>query len=340
MKAMKCFVTGASGFIGANLVRELVARGHRVKALLRPDSDDRLLLGLKYERITGDILDRSLLERELPGCDWCFHVAAVCKLWTQRKEEMYQTNVEGTRNVLTAAGSAGCDRIVLTSTALCFGLPEPDAAGKIIPSDESTTQLPDAELGHYVQSKFLAEGVALELFRKSGLPVIIVNPTMPVGPGDHRPTPTGQLLLDCLGQRLPAYLDTGMNWVHVRDVAVGHILAAEKGELGRRYILGNKDGNWTLPQTFAALKKLVNIRIPEKKIPHWLAMRIAEGNEITSFFTRKEPRVSVAGVQLAKHKLWFNPARAIRELGLPQTPPETAFADAVQWFQANGYLDK
>jgi dihydroflavonol-4-reductase len=336
---MKCFVTGATGFVGADLVQELLARGHRVKALVRAGADDRALLGLKCERVTGDILDRALLERELRGSEWCFHTAADCRLWTRHPAAMRHVNIEGTRNVLAAAGNASCARIIFTSTALCIGLPNPDAK-KIIPATEIDTHPPGEELGHYVQSKFQAEAVAMELFRKRGLPVVIVNPTTPVGPGDHKPTPTGRLILDFLNRRLPAYLDTGMNWVHVRDVAIGHILAAEKGALGQRYILGNSEGNWTLSQTFAELSVLTRVPAPTKKIPRWLALSLAEANEIFSAVTGREPRVPVAGVQLSRYKLWFNPAKAIRELGLPQTPPPQAFADAATWFRANGYWKK
>ena len=332
---MKCFVTGATGFVGSNLVHELVTRGHRVRALVRAGADDRALLGVKCEQVTGDILDRTLLERELAGCNWCFHVAADYRLWRRNYAPMYQANVEGTRNVLAAAGKACCDRIVFTSTAACIGHAK-KVGGKIVPATESDLATAADLAGDYVRSKFLAEGVAMELFRKQALPVVIVNPTMPVGPGDAKPTPTGKLILDFLARRLPAYLDTGLNWVHIRDVVAGHILAAEKGTLGQRYILGNKDGNWTMPQTFAALKELTGIAGPQKKIPHWLAVRVAEVGEMIASVTGRPPRVPMAGVKLAAHKMWFNPARAIRELGLPQTPPPQAFADAITWFRANG----
>ena len=334
---MKCFVTGATGFVGSNLVHELVARGHRVRALVRPGPDDRALLGVKCERVTGDILDRALLERELAGCNWCFHVAAHYQLWLRNYAPMYQANVEGTRTVLAAAGKAGCDRIVFTSTAMCVGHAK-NVGGKIIPATESDLATPEDLAGDYVRSKFQAEAVAVELFRQQGLPIVIVNPTMPIGPGDAKPTPTGKLILDYLARRLPAYLDTGLNWVHIRDVAAGHILAAEKGTLGQRYILGNKDGNWTLPQTFAALEELTGIAGPHKKIPHWLAVRVAEVGEMVAAVTGHPPRVPMAGVKLAAHKMWFSPARAIRELGLPQTPPLQAFADAITWFRANGMV--
>ncbi|MBW8864952.1 MAG: NAD-dependent epimerase/dehydratase family protein [Verrucomicrobia bacterium] len=322
---MKCFVTGASGFVGSNLVHELTARGHRVKALLRPGADERGLLGLKYDRVPGDILDRKLLEREMEGCDWCFHVAASYQLWMRSYAPMYAANVEGTRNVLEAAGRAGCKKIVYTSTVGCIGLPK-KVDGKYTPTTEVDIIAP--------------EQLSNDYFRKKALPIIIVNPSAPVGPGDVKPTPTGQVLVDFLNRRMPAYLETGLNWVHVRDVAIGHILAAERGRFGERYILGNADGNWTMKQTFALLSELTGIPAPKVKIPHWFAMRVAEGNEMISFVTGRPPRAPVAGVKMAKYKMWFNPAKATMMLGLPQTPPKQAFADAITWFRANGYVKK
>jgi dihydroflavonol-4-reductase len=336
---MKCFVTGASGFIGANLVHELTARGHRVKALIRPDSDARGLYGAEFERVTGDILDRKLLEREMEGCDWCFHVAAAYSLWMRNYAPMYETNVEGTRNVLEAAGKVGCRKIVYTSTVGTVGLPK-KINGKFTPTDE-TERISDEQLSNdYKRSKFRAEAVAMELFRKKGLPIVIVNPTAPVGPRDAKPTPTGQLIVDFLNRRIPAYLDTGLNWVHVRDVAIGHILAAEQGRFGDRYILGNADGNWTMKEMLQTLEEITGIRAPKMKIPYWVAYRAAEINEMISFVTRNPPRAPLAGVRMAKYKMWFSPAKAIEQLGLPQTPPKQALADAVEWFRANGYVEK
>ncbi len=336
---MKCFVTGASGFIGSNLVNELLARGHRVKALLRSGTTERGKRGQNFERVTGDLLDRRLLERELAGCDWCFHAAASYQLWMRNYAPMYAVNVEGTRNVLAAAALAGCQKIVYTSTVGCIGLPR-EVDGKITPATESEPLAADQLSCDYKRSKFQAEGVALELFRKNGLPVIIVNPSAPVGPGDGKPTPTGQIIVDFLNRRLPAYLDTGLNWVHVRDVAVGHILAAEKGQPGSRYILGNQQGNWTMQQTLAVLAKITGLPAPKKKMPYWFAMRVAEVSEGIAYFTGKAPQATLAGVRMARHKMWFDPSKAIRELGLPQTPPEQAFADAVGWFRANGYVKR
>lgn len=335
---MKCFVTGASGFVGANLVHELVARGHSVKALLRPESDVRGLEGTKFERVPGDLGDRQALERGLADCDWCFHVAASYQLWMRDYAPMYAANVEGTRNVLEAAGKAGCSRIVYTSTVGCIGLPKA-ANGKFIPTDETNIATEAQMTNHYKRSKFQAEQVALDLFRK-GLPVVIVNPSAPVGPRDVKPTPTGQVIVDFLNRKLPAYLDTGLNWVHVRDVAIGHILAAEKGRLGERYILGHADGNWTMQQMLLELEKITGIPAPKMKVPHWVALAAAHVDEVFSSFSGKPPKAPLAGVRMAKYKMWFNPAKAIRELGLPQTPPRRALADAVEWFRANGYVGK
>jgi len=252
---------------------------------------------------------------------------------------MYAINVEGTRNVLEAAGKAGCRKIVHTSTVGCIGVPQA-VKGKITPATESETLLDGQLSNDYKRSKFQAEALAVELFRKSGLPIVIVNPSAPIGPGDVKPTPTGQIIVDFLKGRLPAYVETGLNWVHVRDVAIGHILAAEKGGLGQRYILGNGQGNWTMKETLARLEKITGIRATKIKIPYWFALRVAEANEMISFVTGRPPRAPLAGVRMAKYKMWFDPGKAVRELGLPQTPPEQAFADAVAWFRANGYVKK
>jgi dihydroflavonol-4-reductase len=333
---MKCFLTGASGFIGSNLVHELLARGHEVTALLRPKSDERGLHGAKFERVIGDTSDRGALEKAMRGCDWCFHVAASYHLWLADYAPMYAANVEGTRNVIEAATAAGCSRIVYTSTVGCIGLPKAGADGAIIPTDE-TTPVSEAQMSnHYKLSKWRAEVVARELAAK-GAPVVIVNPSAPVGPRDVKPTPTGKVIVDYLNRAMPAYLDTGLNWVHVRDVAVGHILAAEKGRIGERYILGNADGNWTMREAFAVLQEITGVPAPRFEIPYGVALAAAHVDECISRFTRKAPKAPLAGVRMARYKMFFNPAKAIRELGLPQTPPRQALADAVDWFRANGY---
>jgi dihydroflavonol-4-reductase len=335
---MNCFVTGASGFIGSNLVHEMVARGHRVKALLRPESDLRGLAGVEFERATGDVSDRDQLKEAMQGCTCCFHVAASYHLWLRDYRPMYAANVEGTRNVIEAAAAAGCAPIVYTSTVGCIGLPKPEN-GRIVPSDETAPVSAAQMSNHYKRSKWQAELVALDLARK-GLPVVIVNPTAPVGPRDVKPTPTGQVILDFLNRKMPAYLDTGLNWVHVRDVAVGHILAAERGSIGERYILGNADGNWTMKEAFAVLEEITGIPAPKMRIPYWAALTAAYANEAVAFVTGKPPRAPLAGVRMAKYKMFFSPAKAIRELGLPQTPPRQALADAVEWFRQNGGVKK
>ncbi|HTY86498.1 MAG TPA: hopanoid-associated sugar epimerase [Candidatus Acidoferrum sp.] len=335
---MKCFVTGASGFIGSNLVRELVAQGHRVTALLRPHADERALAGVEFQRATGDVLDRRLLEREIEGCDWCFHVAASYHLWMRDYAPMYAVNVEGTRNVLEAAGKVGCRRIVYTSTVGCIGLPK-KVKGRYTPTTEWDQLSTDQLTNHYKASKWQAECVAEKLVG-NGLPIVIVNPTAPVGPGDGKPTPTGQIIVDFLNRKLPAYLDTGLNWVHVRDVAVGHLRAAEQGKIGERYILGHAEGNWTMRETLAVLEEITGVPAPRMRIPYRVALAAAHVDEMISRFTGRPPRAPLAGVRMAKYKMWFNPAKAIQWLQLPQTPPRQAFADAVEWFRANGYVKK
>lgn len=334
---MNCFVTGATGFIGANLVHELHARGHRVKALMRPGSDARGLEGAACERVEGDIAQGSRLAEAMRGCQWCFHVAASYHLWLPDYAPMYAANVEGTRTVLQSAVAAGCERIVYTSTVGCIGLPRPDAAGNLVPTDERTPVSEAQMSNHYKRSKWQAEQVALGLVRE-GAPVVIVNPSAPIGPRDVKPTPTGQVIVDFLNRAMPAYLDTGLNYVHVRDVAAGHILAAEKGRPGERYILGHAEGNWTLRQGFAVLEEITGIPAPKTRIPYWLALMAAQVNETISRFTGKPPRAPLAGVRMAKYKMFFNPAKAIRELGLPQTPPRQALVDAVEWFRGRGYV--
>ena len=332
---MRCFVTGASGFIGANLIHELLARGHHVKALVRPASDLRGLKGADFERVNGDLSDQGALVPAMRGCDWCFHVAASYHLWLRDYVPMYAANVEGTRNVIEAAVTAGCARIVYTSTVGCIGLPK-EVDGVLTPTDETAPVSETQMSNHYKLSKWKAEVVARDLAGK-GAPVVIVNPSAPVGPRDVKPTPTGRVIVDFMNRGMPAYLDTGLNWVHVRDVAVGHILAAEKGRPGERYILGNADGNWTMQQAFAALEEITGVPAPKIRIPYFVALGAAHVNEAIAHLTDKGPKAPLAGVRMAKYKMWFKPDKAIRELGLPQTPPRQALADAADWFRTNGY---
>src|SRR6266404_2643226 len=320
---MNCFVTGASGFIGANLVHELLARGHRVKALLRPNSDVRGLAGLDFERVNGDVTDRESCIAAAQGCDCCFHVAASYHLWLRDYKPMYAANIDGTRNVIEAAARAHCSRIVYTSTVGCIGLPHMFRGQVGGPTDETTPVKSSQFNNHYKTSKWRAEKIALK-FAEQGVPVIIVNPSAPIGPRDVKPTPTGQVIVDFLKRKMPAYLDTG------------HNLAAEKGRVGERYILGNAQGNLTMKEAFAVLEEITGIPAPKIRIPYGLAFLAACVDEAISKITRKPPKAPLAGVRMAAHKMFLNPAKAIRELGLPQTPPRQAFIDAVDWFRKNG----
>jgi dihydroflavonol-4-reductase len=333
---MQCFVTGGSGFVGANLVHELAARGHQVKALIRPGADLRGLKGAEYEKVEGDLSDRVFLERAMQGCDWCFHVAASYRLWMRHYSEMYAANVDGTRHVIQAAAEAGCSRIVYTSTVGCIGLPK-RTNGAIQPTDETCQVVSSQMSNHYKRSKWQAEEVARRL-AENGMPVVIVNPSAPIGPRDVKPTPTGKIIVDFMNGEMPAYLDTGLNWVHVRDVVIGHILAAEKGRIGERYILGNAEGNWTMKEALQVLAELTGLPAPKFRVPYRVAWAAACVNEFYSFITGKAPKAPLAGVRMARYKMFFNPAKAVRELGLPQTDPREAFGDAIYWFRKHGYV--
>ena len=336
---MKCFVTGASGFVGANLVHELAARGHEVRVLLRGEGLPPAVAGIACEPIRGDLNDRAALRRGLAGCDWCFHVAASYHLWLPDYAPMYRANVDGTRSVIEEAHAAGCRRIVYTSTVGCIGLPKPDAQGQWLPTNEETPVDEGQMSNHYKISKWRAEVVARE-FAAQGFPVVIVNPSAPIGPRDVKPTPTGQVIVDFLNRNLPAYMDTGLNYVHVRDVAVGHILAAERGRVGERYILGHAEGNWTMGQALRLLAELTGIPAPRFQVPYALAWLGAAGNEALAKLTGRPPKAPMGGVRMARYKMFFDPSKAIRELELPQTSPRQAFQDAVDWFRGHGYVGK
>lgn len=333
---MHCFVTGASGFLGANLVHALTTRGHAVRALVRPGVHAPGLQGVEVEHVEGTLDDSAVLRRAMSGCRWCFHAAASYQLWLADYAPMYATNIAGTRRVLEAAMDAGVERIVYTSTVGCIGVPR-GANGSVTPSDESTPLLASELVNHYKLTKWKAEEVVREFIAR-GAPIVIVNPSAPAGPHDAKPTPTGRVILDFLRGRMPAYVDTGLNWVHVRDVAVGHILAAEKGRIGERYILGHAEGNWTLRETLEVLGSLTGQPVPRIRVPHAVVLGAAYLGEAIARLTGRPPRAPLAGVRMARHKMWVNPAKAIRELGLPQTPPRRALADAVEWFSANGYV--
>jgi len=248
---------------------------------------------------------------------------------------MYATNVEGTRTVIECASLAGCSRIIHTSTVGCIGVPAYQN-GMSAAGDEDTPVSAAHMTTHYKRSKWQAEVVARE-FAAQGMPVVIVNPSAPIGPRDVKPTPTGQIMVDFLKLAMPAYVDTGLNWVHVRDVAAGHILAAERGRIGERYILGNAQGNWTIKRTFDELERITGLPAPRLHVPHFVALAAGLASEGIARLTGTPPKAPLAGVRMARHKMFYNPAKAIRELGLPQTSPTRAIADAVEWFEDNGY---
>lgn len=333
---MKCFVTGASGFVGANLVHELLRQGHRVTVLVRKGSDLAGLGEADCEKVTGSLADPESFRTALSECEWCFHVAASYHLWLPDYRPMYESNVDGTRNLIQAAIDVGCQRIVYTSTVGCIGLPA-DVNGQFEPTNELAPIVESQLTNHYKRSKWQAEELALE-FAAAGHPVVIVNPSTPIGPRDVKPTPTGKVIVDFLNGNLPGFVDTGLNWVHVRDVVRGHILAAEKGRVGERYILGHADGNLSMLEALKLLESISGLPAPRLRVPYsvaWMAAIVSEG---MAKMTGKAPKAPLAGVRMAKYKMWFDPAKAINELGMPQTPVREAFEDAVAWFRENGYV--
>ncbi|HWF98165.1 MAG TPA: hopanoid-associated sugar epimerase [Steroidobacteraceae bacterium] len=327
---MRALVTGATGFVGAAVARALLAEGWQVRALVRSGSDRRNIAALAIEPRVGDLTDGASLERALEGCEAVFHVAADYRLWAPRPQELYRTNVEGTGLLLDAARRAAIGRVVYTSSVATVGLPVDGRPG----SEETPVALADM-IGHYKRSKFLAEQRAREA-AAAGVPVVIVNPSTPIGPGDVKPTPTGQIVLDAASGRTPAYVDTGLNVVHVDDVAAGHLLAFHRGRIGERYILGGED--MTLRQILTLIAQLVGRRPPRIRLPHGVVLPVAYLSELYARVSGKPTRVTVEGVRMARKRMFFSSAKAARELGYRWRPPSEAFADALQWFRENGYL--
>jgi dihydroflavonol-4-reductase len=325
-------VTGGTGFIGANIVRELLAAGAVVRVLARPGGDRRALEGVKVEVAEGDLLDLASVRRAVAGVQAVYHVAADYRLWTPDPAALYRANVEGTRAVLEAAGQAGAGRVVYTSSVGALGIPKDGSPG----TEASPVGLADM-VGDYKRSKFMAEQVALD-FARRGLPVVVVNPSAPVGPWDVKPTPTGQMIVDFMRGRMVATLDTGLNIVHVRDVARGHLLAAERGKPGERYILGHAGGNLSLADIFRLLAGITGGRAPRFRVPYALAWCSAAACEGLARVTGRPPAVPLTAVRMARKRMYFSPAKAVRDLGLPQTEPRAALADAVAWFHARGYV--
>ncbi len=328
---MSILVTGATGFVGSAVARRLLAAGELVRVLVRPESDRRNLEGLDVDIVTGDLLDPASLERALSGCRGLFHVAADYRLWARYPRELYETNITGTKNLMHAAGAAGVERIVYTSSVAVLGLTTGAS-----PADENTPVSFSDMIGDYKRSKFLAEEEVRRLVHESELPVIIVNPSAPAGPRDVKPTPTGRMIVEAAAGRVPAYVDTGLNIVHVDDVAEGHLLAFSKGNLGERYILGGH--NMTLSEILAWITAAAGIEPPRLKLPHNLVLPIAWASEVWARLTGRDPFATVDSVRMAKKKMFFSSAKAERELGYHARPAGEALQDAVEWFRANGYL--
>ena len=329
---MKTFITGASGFVGSAVLRRLIEERHTVVALVRASSDRSNLAGLPVEIVTGNLTDPDSFAAALVDCDCLFHVAADYRLWVPKPDEMYESNVTGTRNLMLAAAKAGVERIVYTSSVATLGL---NSDGT--PADESTPVTLADMIGHYKRSKFLAEAEVKRLVEEQNLPVVIVNPSTPVGPRDIRPTPSGRVIIDAACGRIPAYVDTGLNLIDVDDVADGHLLALNHGNVGRRYILGAQ--NMTLREFLTQVATIAEQPPPKVRLPQSLVLPVAYIAEGWARLTEGgEPLITVDGVKLAKKKMFFSSERAVRELGFRPGPVEGALRNAVNWFRQNNYL--
>ena len=327
---MTILVTGASGFLGSHVARLLAERGESVRVLLRPASRTGLLDGLAVERVSGDLRDRGSLDKALDGVQTVYHVAADYRLWARNPREIYESNVQGTRNLLAAAQRARVEKFVYTSTVGTIAVPR----NGVLP-DESTVSSIDEMIGAYKRSKWLAEQEARRAAAE-GLPVVIVNPTTPVGPCDAKPTPTGRIIVDFLNGRMPAYLDTGLNFVPVEDAAAGHLLAAERGRIGERYILGGE--NLKLQQALEILSRASGRPAPRMRIPHSLALAAGYADAVLSRLTGREPQIPLEGVRMARHSMFVNAERARAELGFSPGPLAAAFERAVRWYESSGYV--
>jgi dihydroflavonol-4-reductase len=327
---VRALLTGATGFVGSAVARALLREGWQVRALVRQNSDRRNLQGLEIETVAGDLNDRSSLDHAVAGCEALFHVAADYRLGARRPEELYRTNVEGTRNVLNASRSAGVGRVVYTSSVATIGIPADGSPG----CEETPVALADM-IGHYKRSKFLAEQVARDA-ALAGASVVIVNPSTPIGPGDVKPTPTGQMVLDAAAGRMPAYLDTGLNVVHVDDVAAGHLLAFHRGRDGERYILGGDD--MTLREILVEIARITGRRPPRIRLPSAVVLPLAYAAEAMARLTGGTTRVTVEAVRMARKRMFFSSEKAVRELGYRWRARTQAFEDAVLWLREQQLL--
>lgn len=327
---MKTLITGANGFIGSAVLRLLINNGDSVRALVRPGADLRNFKSLELEVVEGDLRDAQSLKRAVKGCDRLFHIAADYRLWIPDPDTMYKTNVDGSRNIILAASDAGVEKIVYTSSVATLGIHKNGT-----PSDESTPVSIENMLGHYKRSKFLAEQEVNKIIKENQCPVTIVNPSTPVGPRDIKPTPTGKIVLDTIRNRMPAYVDTGLNIAHVDDVANGHLLAMKKGEIGERYILGGD--NMTLASILEYICINQDMKPPMVKLPHNLILPIAWFMERIASFTHKEPRATVDSVRMSKKKMFFTSKKAKEKLGYESRPGVEGLKDAIDWFNQEDY---
>jgi dihydroflavonol-4-reductase len=325
-----CLVTGATGFVGSAVARALLRAGHPVRALARPNGDRRNIADLPVEIAEGALEDGPSIARAVAGSRYLFHAAADYRLWVPDPAPMFRANVDGTRVLMTAALDAGVERVVYTSSVATLGL-VPDGL-----ADEETPSRVDDMVGPYKRSKFRAEEAVRELVAEHGLPAVIVNPSAPVGPCDRKPTPTGRLILEAARGRMPGYVDTGLNVVHVDDVAAGHLAAAEMGCVGERYILGGE--NLPLSTILAEVARAAGIRPPRIRVPYTVAYPVAAAAELMAQIKGKEPFITLDGVRMARKKMYFTSEKAARKLGYAPRPAQSAIADAVGWFKASGYL--
>jgi dihydroflavonol-4-reductase len=326
---MTTLVTGAAGFLGSHVARQLVARGDDVRVLVRASSSNRAISDLSLEYVTGDLRDAASLERAMNGVQRVFHVAADYRLWAKHPQDIYDSNVGGTKNLLEAAKRAGVGQLIYTSTVATIAVDRPE-----LPNEFTETKL-EQMIGHYKRSKWMAEQEVLKA-AKEGMPVIVAMPTTPVGPWDWKPTPTGKIILDFLNGKMPGYVETGLNFVGVEECAAGHLLVSEKGKIGERYLLGAE--NLTLKEVLDTLAKITGLRAPGMKIPHGVALGVAYMESAFSRLIGKEPGIPVEGVKIARHKMFVDASRARRELGFQPGPVAAALERAVRWYQANGYV--
>ena len=324
-------VTGGSGFLGSAVVRALIARGLRVRALVRSSSPLDNLMGLNCEVVTGDLTDQESLTAAIRGVRYLFHVAADYRLWARDPSIIMRVNVEGTCSLMREALSAGVERIVYTSSVAALKV-----AGATSPVDETAPLASDEAIGAYKRSKTLAERAVEGMILRDGLPAVIVNPTTPIGPRDIRPTPTGRILLDAARGRIPAFVDTGLNFAHVDDIAEGHLLAFERGRIGERYVLGGQ--NLSLQELLGAIAGLTGRRAPRIKLPRGPLFPLAFGAEAVARLTGKEPLLTVDGLRMSRHRMFFTSAKAERELGYRSRPYQEGVVDALTWFRNAGYL--